>query len=63
VEVQLDALGEADAVSVLRCESEVAMDRLKRPLVGLASLYLLFGIIGRFVEGMGAGQCECESDC
>ena len=63
VEVQLDAVGEADAVSVLRCDSEVAVDGLKRPLVGLASLYVLFGLIGRFVEGMGAAQCECTSDC
>jgi hypothetical protein len=61
--VQLDAVGQADAVSVLRCESEVVVNRLKRPLVGIASLYLLFGLIGRFVEGMGAVQCECASDC
>ena len=33
-------------------------------LVGRAlGLYLLFAIIGRFVEGMGAVECSCSSDC
>ena len=33
-------------------------------LVGRAlGLYLLFAIIGRFVEGMGAVECGCSSDC
>jgi hypothetical protein len=26
-------------------------------------LYLLFGLIGRFVEGMGAVECGCAPDC
>jgi hypothetical protein len=33
-------------------------------LVGRAlGLYLVFAIIGRFVEGMGAVECGCSSDC
>jgi hypothetical protein len=33
-------------------------------LVGRAvGSYLLFAIIGRFVEGMGAVECSCSSDC
>lgn len=27
------------------------------------SLYLLFALIGRFVEGMGAVLCGCEARC
>jgi hypothetical protein len=27
------------------------------------ALYLLFAVIGRFVEEMGAAQCGCRSDC
>lgn len=27
------------------------------------ALYLLFALIGRFVEGMGAVQCGCEESC
>lgn len=30
---------------------------------GLIALYLLFALIGRFVEGMGAVRCECRPDC
>jgi len=26
-------------------------------------LYLLFALIGRFVEGMGAVECGCGPDC
>lgn len=37
--------------------------RMKRPLVWLGGLYVLFALIGRFVEGMGAVQCECAPDC
>jgi len=36
---------------------------MKRALVSLAGLYLLFAIIGRFVEGMGAVECGCAEDC
>jgi hypothetical protein len=28
-----------------------------------AGLYLLFAIIGRFVEGMGAVRCGCDRAC
>lgn len=28
-----------------------------------AGLYLLFVVIGRFVEGMGAVRCGCAIDC
>jgi hypothetical protein len=35
-----------------------------RRVTGYAvSLYLLFAVIGRFVEGMGAVRCGCASDC
>ena len=36
---------------------------MKRLLVRLASLYLLFGLIGLFVERMGAVKCACEPTC
>ena len=26
-------------------------------------LYLLFAVVGRFVEGMGAVRCGCAADC
>jgi len=29
----------------------------------VAGLYLLFAVIGRFVEGMGAVRCGYASDC
>jgi hypothetical protein len=35
----------------------------KRLAVRLGALYLLFAIIGRFVEEMGAAQCGCKPDC
>jgi hypothetical protein len=41
----------------------VSVAVLKRLLVGVGSLYLLFAVIGRFVEGMGAVECGCASDC
>ena len=41
---------------------KVAVAR-KRILVGVGSTYLLFAVIGRFVEGMGAVECECAADC
>ena len=35
-----------------------------RRIVGfLAGLYLLFAVIGRFVEEMGAVRCGCASSC
>ncbi len=63
MEVQLDAVGEADAVPVVWDQGEVAMARLKRLLVGVGSTYVLFAVIGRFVEGMGAVECGCSADC
>lgn len=38
-------------------------DDVKRTLTALAGLYLLFAVIGRFVEGMGAVECGCADDC
>jgi hypothetical protein len=32
---------------------------MKRALMSLAGLYLLFAVIGRFVEAMGAVECGC----
>jgi hypothetical protein len=26
-------------------------------------LYLLFAVVGRFVEGMGGVRCGCAADC
>ena len=39
------------------------MSTIKRLTIGAFGLYLLFAVIGRFVEGMGAVQCECTPDC
>ena len=36
---------------------------MKRLVFGAVSLYLLFAVIGRFVEGMGAARCGCHPDC
>jgi hypothetical protein len=36
---------------------------MKRLLMTFAGLYLLFAVIGRFVEGMGAVECDCREDC
>jgi hypothetical protein len=36
---------------------------MKRIIVRVLSLYLLFAVIGRFVEEMGALECGCKSDC
>ena len=37
--------------------------RVKRLLLRLAAVYLLFAVIGRFVEGMGAVECGCAGNC
>ena len=34
-----------------------------RVVGGLLGLYLLFALIGRFVEAMGAVRCGCAADC
>lgn len=39
------------------------VDEMKRALMSSAGLYLLFAVIGRFVEGMGAVECGCADDC
>ena len=36
---------------------------MKRAAMALAGLYLLFAVIGRFVEAMGAVECCCSSEC
>ena len=36
---------------------------MKRLVAGAASTYLLFAVIGRFIEGMGAAKCGCRPDC
>lgn len=36
---------------------------MKRAMIALAGLYLLFAVIGRFVEGMGAVECGCSDEC
>jgi hypothetical protein len=63
MEVQLDAVGEAAAVPVVWNQDESVVARLKSLLVGAGSIYLLFAVIGRFVEGMGAVECGCAEDC
>lgn len=41
----------------------IYLRRLRRALFALLRIYLLFAVIGRFVEGMGAVECGCPSDC
>jgi hypothetical protein len=36
---------------------------VKQLVVRLLGLYLLFAVVGRFVEGMGAVECGCAEDC
>ena len=36
---------------------------MKRLLFAVPGMYLLFAVIGRFVEGMGAVECGCGEDC
>jgi len=36
---------------------------LRRVVKSLVGLYVLFAVIGRFVEGMGAVRCGCGADC
>ncbi|MEP6893700.1 MAG: hypothetical protein ABI927_07965 [Gaiellaceae bacterium] len=36
---------------------------MKHLLLRGLSLYFLFAIIGRFVEGMGSAECGCSPDC
>ena len=39
------------------------LQRMKRLLLGATSIYLLFAVIGRFVEAMGAVECGCGAEC
>jgi hypothetical protein len=36
---------------------------MKRIVIRALSLYVLFAVIGRFVEGLGAVECGCKPDC
>jgi hypothetical protein len=36
---------------------------MKRALTSLTAVYLLFAVIGHFVEGMGAVDRGCADDC
>jgi hypothetical protein len=36
---------------------------MRRLLFAIGGLYLLFAVIGRFVEGMGAVECGCSDHC
>ncbi len=36
---------------------------MKRILTRLLGLYLLFAVIGRFMEGIGAVTCGCSTEC
>ena len=36
---------------------------MTRPLARLLGLFLLFAVIGRYVEGLGAVRCGCSSEC
>jgi len=36
---------------------------MRRIVVRVVGLYLLFAVIGRFVEEMGAVECGCKADC
>ena len=39
------------------------MSKVKAFVGLLLALYLLFAVIGRFVERMGAVRCDCSPDC
>jgi hypothetical protein len=52
--------GESALPAVVASPYVGVMKRLVGRAVGL---YMLFAIIGRFVEGMGAVECGCSSDC
>jgi hypothetical protein len=36
---------------------------VRRIVLSVLGLYLLFAVIGRFVEGMGAVRCGCSPRC
>lgn len=39
------------------------LESMKRLLTKAAQLFLLFAVIGQFVERMGAVECGCRADC
>jgi hypothetical protein len=41
----------------------VVLAGVRRLLVRAALVYVLFALIGRFVEGMGAVRCGCAAAC
>lgn len=45
------------------CRKKEGCDVVRRMVAGLLGLYLLFAVVGRFVEGMGGVQCGCGADC
>lgn len=36
---------------------------VRRVVACILGLYLLFAVVGRFVEAMGAVRCGCAHDC
>jgi hypothetical protein len=36
---------------------------VRKVLLSAGGRYLLFAVIGRFVEGMGAVECGCSDQC
>jgi hypothetical protein len=36
---------------------------VKRLVARVVGMYLLFAVIGRFIEKMGAVECGCDSSC
>ena len=36
---------------------------MRRVVLSVLGLYVLFAVIGRFVEGMGAVECGCSPRC
>jgi hypothetical protein len=36
---------------------------VRRVASWVVGLYLLFAVVGRFVEAMGAARCGCGADC
>jgi hypothetical protein len=59
----MSSIGGHDCITVALCTALLGGGVVKRTLVRLLELYLLFAVIGRFVEGMGAAECRCSSDC
>jgi len=43
--------------------SKLYAGAVRRGIVRALSLYLLFAVIGRFVEEMGTVVCGCSPDC